>query len=173
MVVQGGFVQPMSDKLTTQDVQRLLTDPSATTRAEMAGKVAQHFAAPNLSASERVLAEDIVRIMARDVATRVRSALADSLKSNSTIPRDIAMSMARDVEEVSLPFIEVSTVLTDDDLVEIIRSGSSDKQTAVAKRANVTESVADALVERGSEAAVATLMANETAAVGEDLADFQ
>lgn len=157
----------MSDKLTTQDVQRLLTDPSPTTRAEMAGKVAQHFAAPNLSASERVLAEDIVRIMARDVATRVRSALAESLKTNSTIPRDIAMSMARDVEEVSLPFIEVSTVLTDDDLVEIIRSGSSEKQTAVAKRANVAEFVADALVERGSEKAVATLMANDTAAIAE------
>jgi uncharacterized protein (DUF2336 family) len=67
------------------------------------------------------------------------------------------------VEEVALPFIEVSTVLTDADLVEIIRSGSSEKQTAVAKRPEVSEQVADVLVERGSEMAVAALLSNEGA----------
>jgi uncharacterized protein (DUF2336 family) len=157
----------MSDTLTQQDVQRLLTDPSSSARSEMAGKVAAHFSSPDLSPTERVLAEDIVRIMARDVATRVRAALAESLKTNGGLPRDVALILARDVEEVSLPFIEVSTVLTDDDLVEIIQSSSSDKQAAVAKRSNVSESVALALVEKGSEQAVATLFANETAKVGE------
>jgi uncharacterized protein (DUF2336 family) len=156
----------MSEALTQQDVQRLLTDPSPNTRAEMAGKVAGQFTA-HLSDSERVLAEDIVRLMARDVATRVRAALADSLKTTTSIPRDVALSLARDVEEVSLPFIEVSTVLTDADLVEIIRSGSADKQTAVAKRPAVSEQVADVLVERGSEKAVATLLSNDGAQVGE------
>lgn len=154
----------MSEMLTQQDVQRLLTDPSPNTRAEMAGKVAAQFTA-QLSQSERTLAEDIVRMMARDVATRVRAALADSLKSSAAIPRDVALSLARDVEEVALPFIEVSTVLTDADLVEIIRSGSSEKQTAVAKRPDVSEQVADVLVERGSEKAVAALLSNEGAAV--------
>lgn len=157
----------MSESLSKQDVQRLLQDPSPTTRAEMAGKVATHFGAQGLSPSERVLAEDIVRLLARDVATQVRAALADSLKSNPNLPRDVALSMARDVEQVSLPFIEVSTVLTDSDLVEIIRTGSADKQEAVAKRADVSEAVAGALVETGSEKAVAALMGNESAKLTE------
>lgn len=157
----------MSDILSQQDVQRLLSDPSPDTRAEMAGKVATQFALPNLSQAERSLAEDIVRLMARDVATRVRAALSDSLKSNASIPRDVALSLARDVEEVALPFIEVSTVLTEQDLVEIIRSGSPDKQVAVAKRPDVTEQVADVLAERGDKKAVAVLIANEKAELGE------
>ncbi|HYE51060.1 MAG TPA: DUF2336 domain-containing protein [Azospirillaceae bacterium] len=157
----------MTETLTQQDVQRLLTDPSPTTRAEMAAKVATQFGAQDLTASERSLAEDIVRLMARDAAVRVRSALSESLKSNPGLPRDVALSLARDVEEVSLPFIEVTAVLTDADLVEIIRSGSADKQTAVARRAAVSEQVADVLVEAGAETAVATLMGNDGARVTE------
>jgi uncharacterized protein (DUF2336 family) len=157
----------MSESLTPQDVQRLLQDPSPATRAEMAAKIAGQFGIQGLSASERALAEDIVRIMAKDVAVKVRSALSQSLKSNSNIPHDVALAMARDVEEVSLPFIEVSTVLTDNDLVEIIRRGSAEKQTAIAKRANVSEGLADVLVNVAGEGAVAALMANDSAKVSE------
>lgn len=118
-----------------------------------------------MSPSERVLAQDIVRIMAKDVAVKVRIALSESLKANPHIPHDVALTLARDIEEVSLSFIEVSTVLTEADLVEIVVAGSAEKQTAVAKRADVTEKVADALVEKGAEVAVAALMANEMAQV--------
>ncbi|HYC04440.1 MAG TPA: DUF2336 domain-containing protein [Azospirillaceae bacterium] len=157
----------MTETLTQQDVQRLLTDPSPGTRAEMAAKVATQFGAEALSESERKLAEDIVRLMARDAAVRVRSALSDSLKSHASLPRDVALSLAKDVEEVALPFIEVSAVLNDADLMEIIRSGSADKQTAVARRPAVSEKLAEALVETGAEKAVAALMANEGAKVTE------
>ncbi|MFM2043917.1 MAG: hypothetical protein RLY86_2493 [Pseudomonadota bacterium] len=157
----------MSDSLTQQDVQRLLQDPSPETRAAMAQKLGRSFGNQHLSATERVLAEDIVRIMAKDVTAKVRSALAESLKTSQTLPRDVAMTLARDVEAVSLPFIEVSSVLTEDDLMEIIRSGSADKQTAVAGRPDVTEGLADELVERGAEKAVAALMANNAAEVSD------
>lgn len=155
----------MSEKLTPGDVQRLLQDPSPETRAEMAEKLAGQFGAPDLSPSERVLAEDIVRIMAKDVAVRVRAALSQSLRSSTSIPHDVALTLAQDVEEIALPFIEVSTVLTDADLIAIIRTGSAEKQTAVAKRPAVSESVADVLVDQGSESAVAALMSNEGAQV--------
>ncbi|MDE1147649.1 MAG: DUF2336 domain-containing protein [Azospirillaceae bacterium] len=157
----------MAETLTHQDVQRLLADPSATTRAELATKLATQVGAEQLSVSERALAEDIVRLMAKDAAVRVRSALSESLKTNPAIPRDIALVLARDVEEVSLPFIEVSSVLTDGDLLELIQSGSEAKQTAVAKRPDVSEGVAHALVDGGAEKAVATLMANDKAKVTE------
>lgn len=155
----------MSEKLSLGDVQRLLQDPSPETRAEMAGKIAGQFGVEGLTPSERVLAEDIVRIMAKDVALRVRAALSDSLKANPNIPHDVAISLAQDVEEIALPFIEVSTVLTDADLIEIVKSGSAERQTAVARRPAVSEGVADVLVEKGAEKAVAALMANERAAV--------
>lgn len=131
----------------------------------MALKLGKSFGGQHLSASERILAEDIVRIMAKDVALKVRAALSESLKTSPNLPRDVAMTLAQDLEAISLPFIEVSSVLTEEDLIEIIRSGSAEKQTAIAKRPDVTETVADELVERGAESAVAALMANQTAAV--------
>ena len=157
----------MAETLTQQDVQRLLRDPSPDMRAELAVKLAGQFDLVRLSPSERTLAEDIVRIMARDVALRVRAALAESLRRSPGIPHDVALTLARDVEEVALPFIEVTSVLTDEDLIEIVRSGSARKQEAIAKRGDISESVSDALVDAGSERAVATLMGNPGARVSE------
>ena len=42
------------------------------------------------------------------------------------MPRDVALIMARDVEAVAIPILSVSRVLTDADLVEIIRTGTDD-----------------------------------------------
>ncbi|NYZ11008.1 DUF2336 domain-containing protein [Azospirillum sp. RWY-5-1] len=157
----------MSEQLSKDDVTRLLTDPSPATRAELAAKVARQFDGSALTESERKLAEEIIRMMARDAVLRVRQSLAENLKANPALPRDVALTMARDVEAVAIPILSVSRVLTDADLVEIIRSGTDAKHTAIAQRPEVSSGVADALIETGSEGAVAALVANEGAELGE------
>ncbi|WP_448204195.1 DUF2336 domain-containing protein [Azospirillum sp. sgz302134] len=157
----------MTDHLTKDDVARLLSDPSPNSRSELAAKVANQFDNAVLSDSERKLAEDIIRIMARDAVLRVRQSLAENLKANPSLPRDVALTLARDVEEVAIPVLSVSTVLTDADLVELVRTGTDAKHTAIARRSNVPASVADALIETASEGAVAALVANEGADLGE------
>jgi uncharacterized protein (DUF2336 family) len=107
------------------------------------------------------LAEEIFRIMVRDAEVRVREALSVNLKSSPELPKDVALSLARDVESVSLPVLEFSSVLSDADLVEIIRMSGAEKQTAVAKRASVSSEVANALIDHGkSGMVVATLVNN-------------
>ena len=44
------------------------------------------------------------------------------------------LEMARDVEAVALPVLGASSVLTDDDLIELVRTGTAAKQTAIAGR---------------------------------------
>lgn len=136
-------------------------------RAEMAAKVAAELGRRQLTDSERQLAESIVRMMARDAALRVRQALAENLKSAPGLPRDVALTLARDVEAVALPILEASLVLTDEDLVDLVRSGGSAKQTAIAMRPTVSGPVAEALVDHGTENAVAALVANQGAELGE------
>ena len=68
---------------------------------------------------------------------------------------------------MALPILADSLVLTDEDLIEIVRSGSSGKQEAVASRPNLTETVSDALITHANEPAVAVLMGNKTAAISE------
>lgn len=158
----------MPQVLTDADVKRLMSDPSGDTRAETAAKVADAFEVGGLSSAERMLAEQIFRVLARDAEVKVRSALASHLKASDQLPHDIAVQMARDVEEVSLPVLEFSKVLTDEDLVQIVRSAGAEKQTAVAKRATVSGIVANALIDHGkAPTVVAALAANKGAELGE------
>ncbi|HYH17553.1 MAG TPA: DUF2336 domain-containing protein [Azospirillum sp.] len=156
----------MTEQLTKEDVSRLLSDPSPTTRADLAAKLGRQFDS-DLTEGERRLAEEIIRHMARDAVVRVRQSLAENLKANPNLPRDVALTLAKDVEAVAIPILSVSQVLSDDDLLEVVRTGTDAKHTAIAKRPAVGSRVADALIEKGSEGAVAALVANEGAQIGE------
>ncbi len=153
--------------LSQSDVDRLLTDTSARTRAEVAGKLGQAIDSPALTEAELRSAQDVVRIMAKDLEVGVRAALAESLRQATHLPHDVAARLARDVDSVALPIVTHSLVLTDDDLIEIVRGGSGLKQAAVAGRPEVSAPVAAALVTAGDEASVAVLMRNPGAHVGE------
>ncbi len=157
----------MSSTLSHADVARLLTEPSASTRAELAGKLGTELDSPKLAAHELELAQDIVRILSKDIETDVRVALAQSVRSARHLPRDVALRMAEDVEAVSLPILGHSLVLTDDDLVAIVQRASVPKQTAIAARPTVSAPLSDALVTHGAEEAVAALMGNAGARVSE------
>ncbi len=154
-------------KLTKEDVSKLLSDPSTETRVEMAAKVAGDFDAKALSENERRLAEEIFQVMVKDAEVRVREALAQNLKENTGVPHDVALSLAKDVETVALPVLQFSEVLTDKDLIQIVASQSPAKQVAIAKRAQISENVSEALVDAGNEEAVTSLVANVGAEISE------
>ncbi|MDX1486046.1 MAG: DUF2336 domain-containing protein [Alphaproteobacteria bacterium] len=153
--------------LSKKDVERLLTDPSADVRANTARVIAEDFQDGVFSSEQRELALEIFEIMAKDAEERVRMALSDHLKECPDIPRDIAMALAQDVDTVALPFLEFSEALSDQDLIEIIRSVGDAKQCAIARRASVSSEVSETLVEEGSERVVTTLMNNQGALVSE------
>lgn len=162
----------MSGNLDSSDVARLLSEPTAENRAVAATKVSEQFSAGNLSDEERKIAEEIFKIMVKDAEVRVREALSESLKSSDNIPHDVAVTLANDVKEVSMPMLEFSEVLTDEDLVEIIKSQDSDAQQAIASRSNVSANLADTIVENTSDAeVVATLMKNDGAELQENTMD--
>jgi uncharacterized protein (DUF2336 family) len=160
----------MAGILTEADVQRLMQSPSGDIRAETAEKVAFAFQTGVLSPTERQLAEAIFRVMMKDVEVMVREALARNLKASPDLPKDVALSLAKDVESVALPVLEFSMVLSDAELIEIVRSAGADKQTAIARRAEVSTAVAEALVDHGrTSGVVAALVANPGARLTEPL----
>ncbi|HEY0182640.1 MAG TPA: DUF2336 domain-containing protein [Rhodopila sp.] len=145
-----------------------MSQPSPDLRAELANKVSMDLSGNGLTPAEVKLAQDIVRALSRDVEEAVRASLSRALRHSPHLPRDVARKLAQDVEFVALPVLADSLVLTDEDLIDIVRAGSSMKQQAVASRPNLTESVSDALVTHAEEPAVVVLMANNTAAIGEE-----
>lgn len=153
--------------LSQDDVVRLLTNPSGEARAATAAKIAAGFGKDELAPGERKIAEEIFRLMVRDAEVRVREALAENLKHARDMPHEVAMALAKDVDRVAEPILKFSEVLTDGDLIEIIRTQGPAKQTAIAGRSAVSEAVSASLIETHNEAVVQTLVANEGAAISE------
>ncbi|KZB59978.1 MULTISPECIES: DUF2336 domain-containing protein [Thalassospira] len=156
-------------RITKDDLNKLVQDPSGDNRAETADKISREFSTDTLSESERVLAEDIFRLMIRDAEIRVRKALAKNLAQTPLVPHDVAATLARDVDEVALPVLEFSEVLNDEDLVDIIgdNADSVEKQRAIASRAYVSEIVSATLVDIGHEDVMVDLMSNQGAEISE------
>ena len=157
----------MRQNLSQADVLRLLKDPSGANRKEAAVKIASTYSAEDLTPDERVIAEDILRAMAKDVETSVRIALSENLKEYAGLSHDLALTMASDVDSVALPVIQFSAVLSDKDLLQIVKTQSTEKQTAVAQRPIISEQVSDALVDTGKEEVVATLVGNDGAVISD------
>lgn len=157
--------------LTVDDVQKLLNDPSPDHRADAAAKVSAQFGSGELSEDERAIAEDIFRAMVKDVEVRVRKALSESLADSPDVPHDVALNLAQDVEEVALPVIQNSIVLTDEDLIEIVETKGSEIQRAVAGRKHVSGDLATALADTHDEGVIETLVSNEGAEISESTMD--
>lgn len=154
--------------LTASDVERLLKDDSPDSRASVLEKVTRHYNAEGFAERERDIAEHIFRLLMKDTALRVRETLADRIKENPNIPRDIVMHMANDVDTVALPVLAVTQVLSDSDFVKIIEATRDlDKLTTISKRPTVSERVSEALVETRYPDVITSLLTNDGAAIAE------
>jgi len=158
-----------SSGLRFQDVEALLADPVPARRAKVVQQLAVDIDTGRLNAAEWSIALDILRAMAADAEMVVRHAVATSLRQSKHLPRDVALSLANDEPNVAQPILESSPVLTDEDLIGVLAEGNGTKQVAVARRAEVSSTLAAAVIDTGNAAAVTTLVGNEGAQLGEDL----
>ena len=153
----------------------LARDADQQVREGLAGKIAK--LAPGLSPNDqdklRRQTFEALETLARDQMTRVRQILADALKDVADAPPEVIRTLAGDAEiVVSGPVLEFSPVLTDDDLLEIIRSGPAQGGLgAIARRATVSESVSDAVAATDDIAAIADLLGNPSAQIREETLD--
>jgi uncharacterized protein (DUF2336 family) len=94
--------------LTEEDIRTLVKGVSPAERAAAAHKLCQTIDETELSDEDREAAYEILRVMAADAAGMVRRALVVTLKASPLVPRDVALRLARDVEEISLPMLSFS-----------------------------------------------------------------
>jgi uncharacterized protein (DUF2336 family) len=153
----------MRANLTDGDIRTLIKGPTEMERAHAAHKICRCIDEAELTDEERAHAATIMAIMAEDAAVLVRRALAVALKNSTKLPHEIATKLARDVESIALPVILNSPMLTDHDLVEIVRASPPAKQIAVASRATLSTSVTGAIAEFAVSAAVERALANDNA----------
>jgi uncharacterized protein (DUF2336 family) len=161
----------MRERLSSADVKRLLSEPTESVRADIAQKLAVQFGNVVLTPRERDLAAEIFGYLVHDAAVSVRLALARGLADVSSAPRRIILALARDIDDVAVPVLESSTVLNEEDMIELVLAGSVAKQCAIAGRPNLEHTVAETIVWAAERSAVVTLAANGGTVIRPDLLD--
>lgn len=153
----------------------LADDENEDVRAELAMKIARLM--PGLSERESshifALTIETLECLARDAAVRVRAILAEEIKALDCIPRNVVMTLARDLHAVvAVPILQYSPLLSDADLIEIIACAQvQEVLTAIASRKPVSEEVGDRLVQSLDVPAVAALLVNRDARIRRDTMD--
>lgn len=151
-----------------QDVEELKREKSPETKAKITGRISHYFNCGAFDEAEAKIAEEVLRLLARDAEKKVQKVLSDSLKYNPRLPHDVALTLAKATAEVAVPILEFSSVLTDDDLIEIVRSTKEVLcLTAVARRERISEPVSGALVDTQCSEAIQTLLENSGANISE------
>jgi uncharacterized protein (DUF2336 family) len=155
---------------------KLARDRSLEVRAGLASKVQRLLPGmtPGAQDAARARTMQTLEVLAKDTATQIRAVVAETLKDVPDAPPDLVRQLARDAElSVASPVLQFSPLLSDEDLLDIIRGDHAEGAlAAVAKRSNVAAAISDALVEADDTAAVASLLANKSAQIREETLDL-
>jgi uncharacterized protein (DUF2336 family) len=110
-------------------------------------------------------------VMGRLIGKTDRSALLDISRQLATIgnaPASVICQLSRNDDiAIAGPVLEKSTVLTDENLIDVAKVKSQDHLSAIAGRVQVNEPVSDVLIQRGNADVTRRLLANQGARLSE------
>jgi len=111
--------------------------------------------------------DEVLCQLAELVEVEARAHVAKLLAPLDRAPGTVVVKLANDVIEVAKPLLEFSSVLSDDDLIDIVANQSEDHRIAVASRYAVAERVSEAITEHGDKGSIQRLVRNNNAELGQ------
>ncbi len=150
--------------LSIADVHQLRSNASAAARVALAAKFGRQYDSL-IAGKTRSLADSVLQLLVKDLEKNVRQSLAETLAASPNLPHDVAMRMAHDDIEIARPVLERSPVLSDEELVEIVRTHAMQYALAVAGREHLSEFLSDNLVATGAAEVVTRLVGNAGAKI--------
>jgi uncharacterized protein (DUF2336 family) len=129
-------------------------------RAEATRALARAWLISDLSDDDRAAAEGALLMLLDDPSPLVRQTMAQVFARSAEAPAAIVQALSLDQPSIALPVLEHSPLLIDADLVDIVATGNSEMQCAIARRLNLPASVSAAIAEVGSAAAALELIEN-------------
>ena len=119
---------------------------------------AHFFGAPSPNANETALYGTVLAKLSAEMEVAVRAELAARFAQAPNAPHSLIRRFADDEIEVAEQVLRASTVLTDEDLIQVVRKRSQGHLRAVSGRATVSEAVSDVIVEHGDDDTLNTLL---------------
>jgi len=140
-------------------------DDNHTEREQLFRNMAQLFSYVSDRCDDEQVAQydEVLCQLAELVEVEARAHVAKLLAPLERAPGTVVVKLANDLIEVAKPLLEFSTVLSDDDLIDIINNQSEAHRVAIASRNSVTERVGEAIVAHGDKPSVVRLVRNSNA----------
>ncbi len=132
-------------------------------RAEATSALARAYLHSDLSPDDLAAAEGAMIMLLDDPSPLVRRALSEVFASSQKAPRIVVDALAADQLDVAYPILTRSPMLLEDEMVDLIATGTSDTQVAIASRVMLSRPLAAAISEVGSAEACLTLLENPDA----------
>ncbi len=163
----------MAMNITEVDIQRLIHDPSIKVREDITRKICTGFGERAFKGREQKIAEEILRLLVQDTATKIRKTMAQELCNHLDVPRDIIWALANDKLDIAEAVLKHSPVFSEDDLMTLVESSQNlQRLHFIAARPSVSASLSDKLVQYGDASVVQTLMSNRNASLNESTLDY-
>ena len=148
----------------THKVYDLAKDNDPLARAELTSAVAELLEAHvNLSNREQELLSDVLIGLMRQAESDLRAALAERLSVLDDAPLRLVLNLANDDIDVAGSILKKSVVLSDLDLIYIVKSRGAGHWQAIAARDNLSPQVIDILADKKEEGTAIVLSGNERA----------
>src|SRR5260370_12359976 len=150
---------------TREIIADLIEQASWTARAKSLERLGTRCAEGALEEAEWHAVTDAFRMALYDAEPLVRRVLAESVKTAPGLPRDVLLSLARDIAAVAAPVLEHSRLLSEDDLLPIVLNGSTAHRFAMAARPLISGRLSDALPKFPAPIVIPPLTPNHPAPV--------
>jgi uncharacterized protein (DUF2336 family) len=147
-----------------QDLIDLAKEPSSSKRRELLREVTDlFFGHPTANSAEMALFDSVLTQLSSEMEEAVRGELSTRFADASVAPRRLIFTLANDTLEVAGPVLRRSPVLTETDLLHVVRTQGQGHLRAVSQRTLVTEAVSDVIVDRGDDDTLGVLLRNDGA----------
>lgn len=159
--------------ITREDIDLLVREPSPAMRQRICEKITNGYNSGLYTDGETRLANEIFRLLLKDTELKVRTMMAEALKNNMQVPHDVVWALANDRSEVAVPMLQFSHVLSEDDLVAIVRATRDHpKLKAIANRETISKQVTHEIVVKRDRELTRELLANRGAVLADTSMDL-
>jgi uncharacterized protein (DUF2336 family) len=139
----------------------LARERSDSARLSLASKLSELFLTEDadLTRREEEMVNELINLLLSTENPAIRHEMVQKF-AQAHMPRKAALGLAGNANDVAHTVLRSCETLTDDDLITVVATQSTDHACSVARRRSINEAVADALVTTGSLRVMQTVAEN-------------
>jgi uncharacterized protein (DUF2336 family) len=155
------------------DLIDLAKENSSAKRRELLREMTDLFFSVHAPQTEPEIAlfDTVLVQLSTEMEEAVRAELGARFADAANAPQGLVRRLANDAIAVAEPILASSRVLSEADLLDVVRTQGQDHLRAVSKREEVSEAVSEVIVERGDDQTLGVLLGNDGARLSREASE--